>query len=282
MKYKCHNNKIYIIAAVCAAIALFNGINAYAGSWQQDMSKPYNDNGVTDWWWSNDDGSYPRGCWAWIDGNNDGLAECYYFNDAGYMLGGTVVNDGTGSYPVNENGAWLENGMVKVYPIQWVPGGKVLGAGGKSVGDGLLNPLGSGYSDQNATKSGMSDAEAYNKLMQIKAELPEGTSWDDKRFYVSGNRYGYGCAAFIFMVQDRLYGNAAKPRTVNTLNISELRVGDHLRIQNNTHSVIVLSNNGSSISVAEGNYNHCVHWGRVITEEELKKEFVYRETCYAQ
>lgn len=280
MKYK--NRGKCVIKAVCAAIALFNCINAYAGSWQQDMSKPYNADGVTNWWWSNDDGSYPRSCRVWIDGNDDGLAECYCFNDEGYMLGDTVVNDGTGCYPVNENGAWLENGIVKVYPLQWVPGGNVFRAGENSVGDGLLNPLGSGYGNQSTTKSWMSDAEAYNKLMQIKAELPDGTSWDDNRFYVSGNRYGYGCAAFIFMVQDRLYGSGAKPRTVNELNMSELRVGDHLRIQNNTHSVIVLINNGNTVSVAEGNYNHCIHWGRVITEEELKKDFVYRETCYAQ
>lgn len=70
----------------------------YVYGWQQD---------ARGWWWKNDDGSsYPVNCWRWLDGNRDGLAECYYFGSDGYMLAGTVTPDG---YSVNADGAWIES-----------------------------------------------------------------------------------------------------------------------------------------------------------------------------
>ena len=78
-----------------------------AGQWQSDT------NG---WWWQNDDGSYPVGSWQWLDGTNDGTAECYYFNPVsdgtrGRLLKNQTTPDG---YQVNEKGQWLENGVVQV------------------------------------------------------------------------------------------------------------------------------------------------------------------------
>lgn len=238
--------------------------------------------GVTGWWWKNDDGSYPHGEWAWIDGNGDGIAECYYFGDNGYMYADTVITDADGqTHTVNSSGAWVENGNVRVYPNQWVPGGKVLTANSTaSVNSSALNPIRSSYSSENATHSSLTDAGASAILMQLKAEYPDGTDWDNSRQYISGKRYGYGCAAFVFLVQERLYGTPVRPSMTTELNMSELRVGDHLRVRNNTHSVIVLANYGDSIAVAEGNYNGKVRWGRVMTESELREQFVYRETCY--
>lgn len=238
--------------------------------------------GVTGWWWKNDDGSYPHGEWAWIDGNGDGIAECYYFGDDGYMYADTVITDADGqTHTVNSSGAWVENGNVRVYPNQWVPGGKVLTANSTaSVNSSALNPIRSSYSNENATHSSLTDAEASAILMQLKEEYPDGTEWDNSRQYISGKRYGYGCAAFVFLVQERLYGTPVRPSMTTELNMSELRAGDHLRVRNNTHSVIVLANYGDSIAVAEGNYNGKVRWGRVMTESELREQFVYMETCY--
>lgn len=72
---------------------------AYAGQWMQ------NGNG---WWWQNDDGSYPFLTWAWIDGNHDGAAENYFFDDKGYLSLDTSAQD----LMVNENGALIYNGGV--------------------------------------------------------------------------------------------------------------------------------------------------------------------------
>ena len=88
-------------AAAAAVLTAAMGFTAFAGQWEQNE---------TGWWWQNDDGSYPASCWQWLDGNQDGQAECYYFDANGYMLADTTTPDG---YEVDANGAWIENGQVK-------------------------------------------------------------------------------------------------------------------------------------------------------------------------
>lgn len=72
-----------------------------AATWQQNS---------VGWWYQEDNGSYPVNTWKWIDGNNDGVAECYYFDGNGYMLSNTTTPDG---YQVNASGAWVVNGVVQ-------------------------------------------------------------------------------------------------------------------------------------------------------------------------
>ena len=56
--------------------------------------------------------------WQWIDGNGDGLKECYYFNQTsganglplGAMLRNATTPDG---YTVNANGEWVVDGVVQ-------------------------------------------------------------------------------------------------------------------------------------------------------------------------
>ena len=62
------------------------------------------------WMWCREDGTYPRNEWVWIDGNNDGISECYCFNENGICYVNTKTPDG---YMVNENGAWIINGQVQ-------------------------------------------------------------------------------------------------------------------------------------------------------------------------
>lgn len=62
------------------------------------------------YYWENSDGSYPVSVWAWLDGNEDGIAECYYFDENGYMLRGTKAPDGS---DVNADGAWTVGGVVQ-------------------------------------------------------------------------------------------------------------------------------------------------------------------------
>lgn len=90
------------VTIVCAtAMSLSLSLPAFAGQWISNS---------TGWWWQNDNGSWPANSWQWLDGNKDGIAECYYFNSEGYMLANTATPDG---YRVNANGAWVENGVVQ-------------------------------------------------------------------------------------------------------------------------------------------------------------------------
>ena len=91
-----------VIAAGCAAVMTMTmASQALAGEWKQNE---------TGWWWQEEDGSYPVDTWKWLDGNGDGISECYYFNHVGYLVTGTTTPD---QYQVNEDGAWTENGIVQ-------------------------------------------------------------------------------------------------------------------------------------------------------------------------
>lgn len=91
---------LFRTAAVTAALCAAMSMTAFAGQWQQDG---------TGYWWQDDDGSYPTNTWRWLDGNGDGISECYYFDSRGYMVFDTIIN---GSQ-INANGAWVENGQVQ-------------------------------------------------------------------------------------------------------------------------------------------------------------------------
>ena len=83
-----------IITAVAAlAIAAAMTMTSFAGSWQKDY---------VGWWYQNDDGSWPAGGWAQINGL------WYYFNTSGYMLENTMTPDG---YYVGPDGAWVQSGQ---------------------------------------------------------------------------------------------------------------------------------------------------------------------------
>ncbi len=84
---------------IAAGMALGSSITSFA-AWHSDS------NGC---WWQNDDGTRPADTWQWIDGDNDGLAECYYFDSNGYVLKNTVTPDG---YTVDANGALTINGQI--------------------------------------------------------------------------------------------------------------------------------------------------------------------------
>lgn len=106
-------NKIFKRTAVMlfiAALAMSSASVAYAGQWKSDA------NG---YWWD-DNGSYPKNEWKWLDGNGDGVSESYYFGPDGYLLTNTTTPDG---YTVNADGQWVENGVVKTQGTQKSSGG---------------------------------------------------------------------------------------------------------------------------------------------------------------
>lgn len=77
----------------------------YAGQWEKNE---------LGWWYNNGDGTWPANTWQWLDENNDGVAECYYFDQDGYCLINTNTPDG---WIVNENGAWIINGIVQTQNV---------------------------------------------------------------------------------------------------------------------------------------------------------------------
>lgn len=111
-----------LVAAAVMTMAMSVTAFAHTGVWLQDD---------TGWWWQRQNGNYPTNQWVWIDGNGDGIVECYYFGPDGYMLANTTTPDG---YTVDANGAWTVNGVVQSRAMQpltddnYIPGQDVTGA----------------------------------------------------------------------------------------------------------------------------------------------------------
>lgn len=94
------------LVAITAGMVMMMTVSAYAGEWKQD---------ATGWWYQNEDGTYPVNQWEWLDGDQNGTAESYYFDGNGYMLVNTTTPDG---YQVNGNGAWIDgNGIVQTKAV---------------------------------------------------------------------------------------------------------------------------------------------------------------------
>ena len=89
------------ILAAAGIMTVAMGMTAFAGQWKQD---------TTGWWYDYGNGTWPASSWQWVDGNSDGIAECYYFDQYGYCLMNTTTPDG---YQVDGNGAWVVNGAVQ-------------------------------------------------------------------------------------------------------------------------------------------------------------------------
>ena len=87
-----------------AAFSIAFSTAAFAGVWKQDS---------LGWWYDNQDGTWLSNGWSWLDGNNDGIAECYYFNPHGSLLTGTVTPDG---YTVNTDGQWVKGSQIMTQP----------------------------------------------------------------------------------------------------------------------------------------------------------------------
>lgn len=129
--------------------------------------------------------------------------------------------------------------------------------------------------------------EAYEKMAALKSTYPEGTAWTNFTPYgrdgdkgsdyvwkggkIKGADRGVGCAAFAFILSDEAFG-ALPARAVDRggFQFDDVKVGDILRVNNNSHFVIVLQKSTEGVTVAEGNYNKSVHWGRAMSKAEVE------------
>ena len=100
--------KRFLLTGLCSLI--FMGTvaqtTAFAGEWRTGAAP-----NEGRWWYANEDGTYAENGWYWLDGNQDSIEECYYFDSQGWMLSDTMTPDG---YTVNADGAWTQNQRVQV------------------------------------------------------------------------------------------------------------------------------------------------------------------------
>ena len=144
----------------------------------------------------------------------------------------------------------------------------------ENPGDGTTNPNQRNDSDNDTTPPTSTNVLLNGKpatednvlevLAEIKEEYPQGTSWDSNNNYTS-IVFGKGteCAAFAFMVSDRIFGALPKREVSDYLDI---RPGDILAVKNSagqiTHWSVATSavESDGFFSTAGGNVGGKVMW----------------------
>jgi hypothetical protein len=116
------------------------------------------------------------------------------------------------------------------------------------------------------------DAAVYARLIALKSLYPEGLGWTDEVFYYylwNGGIFsgGTGSVSLAFRLSDAVFGDVPA-RQITEFTYEELRVGDILRMDGDTLSVVILEKHEDHLMLVEGNYNGIVHWGRTISREE--------------
>lgn len=146
-------------------ISMTMSVTAFAGVWKTGEGVNQNR-----WWYDNEDGTYVQNSWQWLDGNQDGIAECYYFDGNGWMLSNTTTPDG---YRVNENGAWISASGVETRAVQNTPASSETTAKGENV---LIVYF---------TRTGTTEQAAQQiqqltggRLVELEAEAPYSGSYE--------------------------------------------------------------------------------------------------------
>lgn len=88
-------------------LSILYAIPTFALGWARGISK-------NAWWYDLGNGNYHKSSWQWLDGNNDGISECYHFDNHGWMDENTITPDG---YTVNISGAWTVNNVVQTRSV---------------------------------------------------------------------------------------------------------------------------------------------------------------------
>jgi uncharacterized protein YjdB len=111
----------------------------------------------------------------------------------------------------------------------------------------------------------------------LRAVYPEGMTFTDAthqytsngREYYSDGGYsthsGSGCHAFAFILSDAAFGSM--PIVIHS-NFEDLKIGDAIRVSNDTHTVVVTDIKGDEVTIAQANYGGKVHWDEKISKSD--------------
>lgn len=146
--------------------------------------------------------------------------------------------------------------------------------------------------------------EVYASMIALKEreEYKEGTPWTDDEPYSDSKGYyrwkggtlggvnivAVGCVAFAFILSDEAFGSLpARMYEAGNFTFEDIKIGDILRVNNDTHTVIVLEVSDAGVVVAEGNistgdHKGKIHWGRAISKEVVMSNTSHYITRYPE
>lgn len=178
--------------ALAAVMTMGTVMTSMASGWQLD---------TTGWWYQRDDGSYPLNSWNWIDGNQDGVAECYYFGSDGYILTDTVTPDG---YQVDGNGAWVIDGSVQ------------------TRGGFVSSELETGYNSDGINNAAI---DILNHIQTENAKYGESAVYQDSTAYGDVTRVFYHNGLIAEYYASGIYYENGKPNVVYAMTPSMILDG---------------------------------------------------------
>ena len=122
------------------------------------------------------------------------------------------------------------------------------------------------------TKPKTKEQKVLKKILKQKKKYPDGTPWDNSVCYhwtaLGYNLTGCGCVAFACRLSDAAFGKNKKAKEIRSPAAKKIRIGDIIRLYDDTHSAIVIGRKGKYFTIAEGNINSSVYWGRKISKKE--------------
>ena len=120
------------------------------------------------------------------------------------------------------------------------------------------------------TPSGPTEESVQATLAQLQEIYPNGALFPTPYRSTSGGPYsrGINCSGWATLCSDAAFGDL--PVAATHSDFDAIRVGDLLRINHDTHTVIVLEKRADSVVVAEGNYNRSIHWDRELSRKSLE------------
>ncbi|MCI8967389.1 MAG: leucine-rich repeat domain-containing protein [Lachnospiraceae bacterium] len=134
--------------------------------------------------------------------------------------------------------------------------------------------------------------------LQGKTGYTEGSEWTDYVPYSGkgedvyrwnggalggSNIVAVGCVAFAFTLSDAAFGRLPARMYANgAFKFEDIKVGDILRMNTDTHTVIVLRVSDTGVVVAEGNNSGKVHWGRAIDKDTVMNNTSHYITRYPE
>lgn len=102
-----------LVLTICVLTACMTS-TVFAAGWTTGQGE-----NSSRWWYDLGNGQYYGNAaseveWQWLDGNGDGIAECYAFDSEGWMYAKTTTPDG---YTVNADGAWTVDSTVQTMTV---------------------------------------------------------------------------------------------------------------------------------------------------------------------
>ena len=143
----------------------------------------------------------------------------------------------------------------------------------------------------NAISPNITQQDVYNAIIAMKEKYPEGTPWNgDYTKYVWNTTpeedvtfIGYDCTAFAYMMSDEAFGDSP---VYYVRDSKELRIGDIVHFaeydDKPAHDAVIIGISSDGYTLAEGNYNKTVHWGRTITRSWMEQHFGYGYSRYPE